>query len=239
MRYSSLVLAVGFSLASIGCSPIYYPNAPHTVLPVERGELVATTGVGSNGVDVRAAFAPAKSVVVAGSLNYLFLPGNDPSYTKHYYGEVALGWADTSGRTFMALLGGAGSGMTATPPGSRFPWDAATFDSARYIRVFAQATIGSLRTPRSIAPGERTNRGFALGLRVSWVKAMELWIDDQSMPPVGDLFIEPHASWQSFGESFGTVVDFGISLVARRGLRFHHSPLRLGVGIVYGFADLF
>jgi hypothetical protein len=232
MRHTTSALCLAVAILLAGCSPIYYPNAPHTVLPVEAGEILATTGIGTNGIDVHTAATPVKNAVIAGAFSYLYIPG-ESSFTRHIYGELALGWSDTSGRATIGLLAGAGVGSTQTPPGSRFPWDAPTYDSGSYFRVFAQATLGSLASRRSIEDGDRANSGFTLGLRLAYVRATELWIDDRPQPATDDVFIEPHVSWQSFGETFGTTIDLGVSLTPRGGMRFHHSPLRLGVGIVY------
>jgi hypothetical protein len=232
MRTLLALPALTLLATAIGCSPIYYPNAPYTTLPVEAGELGGAVRASTSGIEAQVAVAPLKSLVVAGSASFLYVPG-DVRYITHRYGELAVGWSDTSGRaTFSALLG-AGLGSTATPPGSRFPWDNQTYDSARYGRVFAQASIGSLRYARSIEPGERSNSGFALGLRLAWVRASSLWIDEKLQPPASDLFVEPFASWQSRGEQLGFEVDFGVSMPPRGGTRFHQSPLRLGVGLTY------
>ena len=234
MHIATLAL-VTLALVVGGCAPIYYPNAPYTVLPVEQGEVVGAARAGSAGAEAQILAAPAKNVVVGASGSYLYLPGTS-AYVSHRYGELTAGWSDTSGRAFMGVLAGGGLGFTATPPGSRFPWDDVTFDSARYVRLFLQATIGSLEQPRSIAAGRRTNSGFALGVRFAWVRATELWIDDRLQPAASDLFIEPHIAWQSFGESVGTIIDLGVSMNPRGGMRFHHGQLRLGVALVYGLS---
>ncbi|MBC8144449.1 MAG: hypothetical protein H7X80_02620 [bacterium] len=201
-------------------------------MPVEAGEVIGSLTGGTGGIEARVSIAPAKHVVVAATGSYIHIPGKD-SYIKHRYGELALGWSDTSGRAFYSFMGGAGMGYTATPPGSHLPWDNVTFDSARYVRVFAQAILGSLDHPRSIRDGERANTGFALGMRFAWVRASELWIDDQLLPPAGDFFIEPLIAWQHMGESFGTVVDLALAFNPAGGLQFHHSPIRIGVSLVY------
>lgn len=222
----------------MGCAPIYYPNAPYTTLPVEQGELMATSRGSSSGLELQLLVAPVKHVVIGGSASYLHIPG-ELSYTKHSYGELALGWSDTSGRAFFGGIIGAGLGSTATPPGSRYPWDDQTFDSARYTRIFAQASIGSLDHERSIEPGARANSGTAIGVRLAWVRATELWIDEKPQPATSDVFIEPHLSWQSRGESLGLEVDLGVSMTPLGGLRFHQNPLRLGAGVTYALSGLF
>lgn len=234
----AILLLASLAVIATGCAPIYYPNAPQTALPVEQGEMVASVRAGTSGIEVQAATTPARNLVVAASGTYLYIPG-EGSFTSHRYGELAIGWSDTSGRAFMSALGGAGLGWTATPPGSHFAWDGATFDSARYVRIFAQATLGSLDRPRSIRDGERANGGFALGLRAAWVRATELWIDEHPQPAVSEFFLEPFAAWHNQGERFGTVVDLGVSMNPRGGMRFHHAQIRLGVALVYGFAELF
>lgn len=227
-----LIPTLPFLLAVVGCAPIYYPNAAYTTLPVEPGEVVGVVRASTSGIEVQSVVAPLKSAVIGGSATFLHVPG-DVSYITHRYGELVAGWSDTSGRAFFGALVGAGLGATATPPGSRYPWDDQTFDSARYARVFVQASIGSLRYERSIEPGQRVNSGFALGLRLAWVRTSGLWIDEEIQPTTSDFFIEPHVSWQSRGETLGLEVDFGLSMNPGGGLRFHNSPMRLGVGLTY------
>lgn len=231
-------LAAAICLVVVGCSPIYYPNAPQTVNPVEAGEVVANLTASTAGAEARIAITPFRNIVMSAAGSYLYVPGAS-SYIEHRYGELALGYSDTSGRAFTAFIAGAGVGWTATPPGSHLPWDDVTFDSARYTRVFAQATIGSLDHARSIRDGERANSGFALGLRVAWVRAGQLWIDDRAQPAASDVFIEPFVAWQSFGESIGTVVDLTLAFNPAGGLAFHHSPMRVGVSIFYSLPRLF
>src|SRR5688572_665676 len=105
MQKSPAVFCICLAIA--GCSPIYYPNSPQTVNPVEAGEAIGGLTAGTGGIEGRAAVAPVKNVVIAGTASYLYIPG-DESYIKHSYGELSLGWSDTSGRTFYSFIGGAG-----------------------------------------------------------------------------------------------------------------------------------
>ena len=78
---------------------------PPDSFTLEAGEAVGSVTASTGGIEGRASIAPVKHVVISGTASYLYIPG-DESFIRHSYGELSLGWSDTSGRAFYSFIGG-------------------------------------------------------------------------------------------------------------------------------------
>lgn len=229
-----------FWLAS-GCAPTYVPNALHTPLLYEKGEVEFNVHTGTNMVDAQVAVAVTENAQKKGGFAVMGNisasnrekkngAGEITSKDKHFYGEGAVGhyWRLGEGAVVEAY-GGYGAG-NASAVGSY------TFGSSTNIinaegdlqRFFVQGDIG--------ASTRFFEGGFAT--RISHVRFPTYMEDGVAIDNVSGTFFEP-ALFLRFGgggsskksPNIKASMQFGLNIPFDKDVPFDFNIINLAVGV--------
>ena len=150
--FKASLLLLSAALGIAGCSPIYIPNAPPTILPRQAGDLHVAAAVGTHGLDASVGYATSENTVIAAAGSYKG-GGEEFEYLRHGYGELLAGWYSPLGSGSVALFLGAGTGNAQASCTDFGGFSEISCDnlarSGGFMRYILQGTVGVSRGRKS------------------------------------------------------------------------------------------
>ena len=138
-----------FILALLSCSPVYLPNSRNAPMFSKKGEVQGNFSFGS-GYNMQAAVSVTNHIGVMA--NGLYADSKDLSskrINKYTFGEVGLGYYNSSDKYYFDFFGGYGTGKSSSTDSVAFAFHPTTlsgydvnFSAATYHRYFIQPSFG-------------------------------------------------------------------------------------------------
>lgn len=129
-----------------GCAPVYVPNAVHTPMLEERGDVQVGGRVGAfggtRGLDLQAAYAVTDKVGVSADFSHGDEQPDDPDFHLHQFGEMGIGYFnDISSFAQFEVYGGYGRGQAESEDTYTFFTTETIRAKGRYDRLFLQPAL--------------------------------------------------------------------------------------------------
>lgn len=146
-RVPVVTLLLGVLLLMVtGCAPVYVPNAVHTPMLEERGDVQVGGGLGAfgglTGFDLQAAYAVTDNVGVSADFAHGQEQESDPDFHRHRFGEVGVGYFnDISSVAQFEVYGGYGRGQAESEDTYTFITTETIRAKGRYDRIFVQPAL--------------------------------------------------------------------------------------------------
>ncbi len=228
-------IAVLGGILLLSCAPVYIPNAVHSPLFSEKGEIDFSGDIGSNGVDAQFAISPVNHFALMLNGSYMNDTPDDTSYQDyhwHLYGEAGAGYYMRFGSVLrFEAFAGFGMGEAETlDEYTFFETDQSILAKGYYQRAFIQPAIGAV-TP--IFEG-------GLALRMCYVHFSRFVANDEEAVieeevQEDNVFLEPVLYARIGWKWIKFQIQGGFSYPVSKEIVFAHQPLLLSMGIHFHF----
>jgi hypothetical protein len=185
MKTTILLLLLGTLLLS-SCVTLYKPNAVHSPLLTEKGELSVATSMGISGsglLNLQSAYAISDhtGIMLNGMYHHRTSSSADSSVERlnMYFGEMGVGYFSTFGKLKNGLFqcyGGGGSGYTFDK--IDYPNQSDPSVHANYVNLFVQPGIAYVSDYFQISLDLRANYLYLFNIHAYLYDHFEFWNTD-------------------------------------------------------------
>lgn len=223
MKTALQILFFGMLLILTGCVTLYKPNAIHSPMLKEKGEINTSASLGLSGCglyNVQAAYAISKhtGVMIDGMYHNRRINSADSSVEKlnMFFGEAGAGYFTTFGNGKNGLFqcyGGGGYGSTkdkianANQPNPEV--------NAKYFNIFIQPGLALTGKNFEVAFDLRANYVRLFDIHAYLYDEFEFWNTDfkfYSDTTINFMNLEPAVTLKAGGERLKGVVQFGVTI---------------------------
>ncbi len=228
-RLASIVVLFFFFFPA--CAPVYLPNSRPAYFLNHQGQIVGNIDLGSNGVDVGAAYAATQhiGIMASGSFYQSKKNHNSPNHQKHQYGEIGIDYFTKLGKYGVwETVGGIGKGTGSALEYYDFISSTQKVQATgHYNKLFISSDIG-LRT-KTIDLGLSLRLGNVMFTKFQTNSAT--YSNNKSA-----LFWEPAAVVRVGGKNIKLESQIGFSKPFDENLAFQYEPIFWTFGLNFNFS---
>ena len=223
MKFAIKIFLIGITFIFTGCVTLYKPNAIHSPLIKEKGDLNASASIGASGCglyNLQAAYAISNNIgiMIDGMHHRRRLSSADSSVEKleMFFGEAGAGYFTRFGNNKNGLFqcySGAGYGVSKDRVTSlhRDPNEM----NAKYFNVFIQPGVAFTGKNFEMAFDLRANYVNLFNIRSPLYDKFEWWNTDFRFHSDTSLYfinLEPTLTMKAGGQKLKGIVQFGLTI---------------------------
>jgi hypothetical protein len=223
MKTTIQILSFGMLLVLTGCVTLYKPNAIHSPLLKEKGELNTSAGLGLSGCglfNLQAAYAISNhaGVMMDGMYHYRNTSNDDSSVEKlkMFFGEAGAGYFNTYGNKKNVLFqcyGGGGYGFSTDKISNTDQSNPEM--NAKYLSIFVQPGVAYTSKNFEIGFDLRANYVHIFDIYAYLYDRFEWWNTDFELYSDTTLVfvnLEPTVTMKAGGKKLKAVVQLGATI---------------------------